>query len=273
MAEYLWLIWPISVGIGLIVVGGVIASTVRRIRRSALGTIVNAVSRELMRNGGSMDQVNLSPDASPRSLSGMNETYKPQIERDFPTLNINELMSMSECLLRSYFDDIDSDKSVSRSLHDVGLAYKFKEGRLIPLTSSLVKTISLDKANNESEQRKTYFSRVRIHRTVINQYSRRAATAVIVFQTALEYLHYVKENDIVSLGNPDRIQQVRYNVEWLYVIDESKLSSSETQALSLNCPSCAAPITSVSSRSCEYCGVSIEPIDIRLWRADKIYSI
>ena len=37
MGEYLWLIWPISIGIGLIVIGGVIASTVRRIRRSALG--------------------------------------------------------------------------------------------------------------------------------------------------------------------------------------------------------------------------------------------
>lgn len=273
MAEYLWLVWPISIGLGLIVIGGVIASTVRRIRRSALGTIVNAVSKELIRNGGEIDKINLNQDNGPKSLSGMNETYKPQIERDFPTLNVNELMSMSECLLRSYFDDLDSGKSTSRSVQDSGMDYKFKEGKPIPLTPSLAKTISLEKENNENERRKPYFNSVRIHKTVINQYSRKAATAVIVFQTALEYLHYFKENDIVTIGNPDRIQQVRYNVEWLYVIDESKLNSSETQALSLNCPSCAAPITSVSMRSCEYCGVSIEPIDIRLWRADKIYTI
>lgn len=273
MGEYLWLIWPISIGIGLIVIGGVIASTVRRIRRSALGTIVNAVSRELQRNNGSLDQITLNQDTGPKSLSGMNETFKPQIEKDFPTLNIKELMSMSECLLQSYFEDIDTDNQTLRHLRDVEREYKFKNGRPIPLTPSLMKNISMEKANNESERRKPYFANVRIHRTVINHYSRRAATAVIVFQTALEYLHYVKENDIVILGNPDRIQQVRYNVEWLYVIDESKLNSSETQALSLNCPSCAAPITSVSSRNCEYCGVSIEPIDIRLWRADKIYTI
>ena len=121
---------------------------------------------------------------------------------------------MSECLLQSYFEDIDTDNQTLRHLRDVEREYKFKNGRPIPLTPSLMKNISMEKANNESERRKPYFASVRIHRTVINHYSRRAATAVIVFQTALEYLHYVKKNDIVSLGHPDRISRFD-NVEWL----------------------------------------------------------
>ncbi len=170
---------------------------------------------------------------TPKSLSGMDAVLIPKINKDFPSINIDELKKVAENAIILYFESL-----------------KDKELKEIPNASdklnNMISSLILDNKNT--------FKDVKIHRTVINAYDNRNGICTITLQTALEY---VKDSKKV---------QDRLNTDLIYIYDDKKGN------VSLNCPNCGAPITKIGIKVCEYCNTGIVEMLSKTWKINDIYQ-
>jgi len=137
--------------------------------------------------------------------------------------------------------------------------------KAIKLVAQIQRTI----ASLAVDGRIEYFEKIKIHRTGIKSYQKNAGTCVITLQTAIEYLHYIKQNGIVVSGSQQTFEQDRYDLSIIYIQDASQLPSYATNAISINCPNCGAPVKGLGNKHCDYCGSAIQAIDIRIWRINQ----
>ncbi len=205
--------------------------------KGTLKEFFNADSlREAFNNSGIQDQ------DTPKSLSSMESIYSSKIKKDFPNLNINELKAKAESVIEKAFDGIEQrDKDTFKEL-----------GRINTFIVSRI-----DEANNTN----THYSACKVHRTVINRYENHSGVATIYFQSSFEYIRKV--------GEDQRKIQSRMNTEFIYIVDESKVSKKE-KTIGLNCPNCGAPLKGVGQRVCKYCGSGTEDIVKRTWTINNI---
>ena len=205
--------------------------------KGTLKEFFNADSlREAFNNSGIQDQ------DTPKSLSSMESIYSSKIKKDFPNLNINELKAKAESVIEKAFDGIEQrDKDTFKEL-----------GRINTFIVSRI-----DEANNTN----THYSACKVHRTVINRYENHSGVATIYFQSSFEYIRKV--------GEDQRKIQSRMNTEFIYIVDESKVSKKE-KTIGLNCPNCGAPLKGVGQRVCKYCGSGTEDIVKRTWAINNI---
>ena len=172
----------------------------------------------------------------------MESIYSSKIKKDFPNLNINELKAKAESVIEKAFDGIEQrDKDTFKEL-----------GRINTFIVSRI-----DEANNTN----THYSACKVHRTVINRYENHSGVATIYFQSSFEYIRKV--------GEDQRKIQSRMNTEFIYIVDESKVSKKE-KTIGLNCPNCGAPLKGVGQRVCKYCGSGTEDIVKRTWTINNI---
>lgn len=202
-----------------------------------------------------------------KSVSSATSLYLPQIHRDFPEFNYNDMKVRAENVLTSYLMAIDArDPSVltegSRELYD----------------ALRLKLDSLRDAGLKEE-----FDQVKVHRTEIYRYEKRDGRCTIVFQSSVQF-HYacvatadmtdekgqVRPAGTVLYGNSDRWTQARYNVALVYVQDRDKVEDERDRGEGLNCPNCGAPITNTGQKLCAYCGSAIVPFNIRVWAFHEI---
>lgn len=179
-----------------------------------------------------------------KSLSSMEPMYKTYLEKDFPGININELKSLVEESLTYYFTAINK-----------------KDANSFKMDCDTVKSKIINIVEND---KKTMFNDLKIHRTVINKYEKKNGVATIIFQSSLEY--YKTDKEVTN----QKIQ-ARYNTEFIYVIDASKVSENQ-KSLGLNCPNCGASIKSIGEKYCDYCGTGIKEIIKRSWVVNNIYE-
>lgn len=274
----------------IVIIAAVVGTLVMSVIR-AIHSIERAASSKAIQLVGDMAQELLSGDTAdlslelmatqkPRSISDMTSVYAPQLSRDFPDLNVNQLISAAENKLCSALmaiqetstlgidnrDDISESASAEENFSGAD-----EHGRPVFLgaTPDFAAQIQRHIESLASENKEEYFRRVKIHKTGINSYSRNAGTCVITLQTAIEYLHYIKQNGMVVSGSEQTLEQARYDLSLIYVQDESRLQSSETTAVGVTCPNCGAPVRGLGQRICEYCGSAMQSIDIRIWRMNK----
>ena len=110
---------------------------------------------------------------TPKSVSAMTSVYLPQIVRDFPDFNYNEMKSRANSLLVSYLRSIDENKVLD-------LEYANEE-----LKNRLEKYLGMLNEQDIHEN----FDMIKIHRTEIMSYRKDPGRCVITFQTALECMH------------------------------------------------------------------------------------
>ena len=190
-----------------------------------------------------IEKSNIEDAETPKSLSSMESIYLPKIKKDFPSLNINELKSQAESVILKSFDGIEKREKDSFIQNDKINTY---------INNRIDEAINTD----------THYSSTKVHRTVINKYENNSGVATIYFQTGFEYNKKV--------GN-DRMKKVqsRINTEFIYIVDESKVSKHE-KTIGLNCPNCGAPLKGVGQRVCKYCGSGTEDIVKRTWAINNI---
>lgn len=181
---------------------------------------------------------------TPKSLSSMESISLNQIKKDFPDLNINELKSVVE---KSILDCLGAIESKDVNKIDI------KSDKVISWIKSKIK----DLRNKEIK-----YDKIKFHRTVINRYEKEGGIATIYFQSALEYFY--KENNEIG-----RKVQDRFKLEFIYIIDESKVEESKI-VLGLNCPNCGAPITSLGEKVCNYCDTGIKDLIKKTWTLNNI---
>lgn len=183
-----------------------------------------------------INEAKLEDQELPKSLSSMDSIYLEQIEKDFPSMNINELKRESERLLLDVFKAIEN-KDCS----------KIKEGKI----KSFV-----DKKISENENKSVKYKDFKIHKTVISKYYKREGIATVYFGISFQYLF---DDGLSSVKVQDRAM-----IEYIYVFDVDKVPI-KNKLLGINCPNCGAPIKTLGDKNCSYCHSKIINLVKKTW--------
>ncbi len=269
----------------IFVVGILVMNVIRAVRafRSAANSkavqIAAEMAQEILSGDAGDISIDLLSSQKPRSISDMTSVYAPSIARDFPDLNLKQLISSAGDKLCAALYAIMEGTSDGSGLPSSAAGFSGDEslsgesghdGYLyLGATSAFAAQIQRQIEALTAEDKNEYFERVRIHKTGIKSYTKNAGTCSITLQTAIEYLHYITQNGVVVSGSRQTVEQARYDISLIYVHDESMLASSQTTAVSVTCPNCGAPARGLGLRACEYCGSALETIDIRIWRINQ----
>ncbi len=215
----------------------------RALRKSNLANLASALGAE-MKSG----QLRIQREM-PKSLSGLDRFYLPQIEKAFGDLNIEEFRKHAEVLLLTMLESLEH-RDIGL-LYDAGPSYKAQLEQVIEDMKSSGQSITVDDA--------------KIHKTVISNFKNTASAAEITFQSGLEarLLHLDKDGQILQ-GSRDELSQLRYEQTLIYVIDPELYQETTKTVLAANCPNCGAPADPLAG-SCAYCGSFTNVIPLRLW--------
>lgn len=216
------------------------------------------ISRTLFGTDSFLEGWNRQADVlakTPKSVSGMTRVFAPRIEKDFPDFNLSQFKHKAENMLISALQAVDAE--------DVSL---LKEP-----TKELKKQVESEILQNRAEGVKEIFERIRIHRTEITDYVKRDGTCKIVFQSAVEHMHYKTRDGKIIEGDAKRLTQTKYNVEVIYIQDENLVKIDN--AVGTTCPSCGAPVKKLGAMYCEYCGLAVTPINLKVWTLHKYYEV
>jgi len=275
----------IIVVIVVVVVGVLVMNVIRAVHnlRRAAGSqaaqLVGKLAEEILTGDSEGISIDLS-SREPRSISDMTSVYAPAIAKDFPDLNVRQLISSAENKLyaalyaiaegsaaqtgtRTRTGDFSSDEEI------ISGEEKAEDAFFLGVTPDFAAQIQRQIDSLTQNDRSEHFERIKIHRTGIHSYQKNAGTCAITLQTAIEYLHFIKQNGIVISGSQQMPEQARYNISLIYIQDLSRLSSSSTNAVGVTCPNCGAPVKGLGHRQCEYCGSAVQAIDIRIWRMNQ----
>lgn len=182
-----------------------------------------------------------------RSISGMTSLLKPTIRKDFPDFNENELYSMCESSLRKIFNAIEEQNNDYVSD--------------MPLIRNSVSNIIEDYKNANLT---VHYDDVEFHQFAIANYERKDGMATVTVTTSVGYFFKkIKEEKIIG-GDTKFKKQTRYKCEFVYIYDETKVSS-DAKVLAINCPNCGAAISSLGHKHCEYCGTGVKEVNLKSW--------
>lgn len=221
----------------------VIGNFVRQLRDSAAAGLLDAF-RQDVESGEFARRLQ-----EPKSLSGMDSIYGPQISRDFPELNIEELKHRAENLVITTLAAISSgDFAV---LSEKSELYNHR------LTSYLAGLQSVGETESLTQPA--------VHRIVISDYRKDAGTCRIGFELAVSALYERRDPAGRIIGGGSGRSQLKCQVQALYIQDQARVSQPEMQAMAFNCPNCGAPVGSIGTRQCQYCGSAVEPLNSRVW--------
>lgn len=118
-------------------------------------------------------------EQTPKSVSAMTSIFLPKIMKDFPEFNYDEMRAMSKDVLTGWLMAIDS-MNVARLKYD-GTDLRTKlEQHIMKLSSK-----------NMHE----HYENIKIHRTEISNYKKTKGRCIITFQSSVEALHYITDEN------------------------------------------------------------------------------
>lgn len=244
-----WMVFLAAAGV--ISVGGYVAyrGIKRKIERFSLAVFGNKSLTKGLEN-----QADLLAE-TPKSVSGMTRVFEPQIRRDFPDFNLVQFKNKVENMLVMALQAITEE--------DTGLLPEVSEELRAQVENRI--------ADNRAAGQREVYSRIKVHRTEIANYTKKDGTCVITFQSAVEHYHYKEKNGKILSGEKERKEQTKYNTELVYIQDE-KLAKTDN-AVGTTCPNCGAPVTKLGAMYCEYCGLAVTPINLKVWTLHRFYEV
>lgn len=205
-----------------------------------------------------IEQVENEYASTPKSIAAMTSLYLPQITKDFPDFNYEEMRERSRNVLNSFLLGL-MNQNVSM------LQYGNTE---------LKNQLSNEIGGLQAKGYKEYFDDILMHRTEISGYRKTSGRCVITFQSSVQYKHYIKdENRNIVEGSETKLFQSKYNVDMIYIQDRSLVENELDDALAVNCPNCGAPLTSLGAKHCEYCGSPIMELNIHAWSFSSVKEL
>ncbi|MBO4981896.1 MAG: zinc ribbon domain-containing protein [Lachnospiraceae bacterium] len=236
----------------LLVLAGIIYYAYTRIREK-----VRQFSTVMLGNASiteGIKQRDLEVANTPRSVGSATGLYLPQIMKDFPEFHYDEMKTRAENVLMSYLRCIDG-----------GSAASLTEG-----TNELRDKLKMRIQMLKSQGQREHFESIRIHRTEIREYRKTKGRCSIVFQSAVQYIHYVEKDGQILRGRKDLTDQSKYNVEVIYIQDPDLVENIKDAGLAMNCPNCGAPLPGLGAKKCEYCDSPVLEINIRTWNFSSV---
>lgn len=185
---------------------------------------------------------------TPKSLSSMTSIYLPQIQKDFPEFNWNEFKPQIQNAIINRLNAIDSRNALLVS--DLDIVYA-------------------DVKNLLNQSFIPHYKEIRAYDTVISSYKKQDGTCMIVTETSIEYYFYIEDGNKILKGSKQRKKQTSYLAQLIYIQDPEKAGENVASTV---CPNCGAPITTLGNKYCEYCGSSVEPINVKAWKISSIYE-
>lgn len=192
---------------------------------------------------------------TPKSVSGMTRVFEPQIRRDFPDFHLDQFRHKVENMLVSAFTAVTEERPEL----------------LLDTSQELYNQVKNQIDGNRAAGIREVYQQVRVHQTEITNYQKRDGTCVITFQSAVEHYHYKEQNGTVIWGERERKQQTKYNTELVYIQDE-KLAKIDN-AVGTTCPNCGAPVTNLGNMRCEYCGLVVIPVNLKVWTLHRYNEV
>ena len=191
-----------------------------------------------------VEQAKKEDESTPKSLSSMDSLYLTKIKEDFPDLNINELKRECEKNILDYFHAIENKNSTT-----------VKSGKI---------KSNIDKKIQEYKDKKISFRAIHFHKTVVSKYESDGGVATITFGSSLQYELYVD-------GAFERKVQDRFRIQYIYIIDSSKLGK-YSKVMEIRCPSCGSVDIDFKLHKCKYCGTYVQDIVKRVWYCNDLVS-
>lgn len=250
--EEFWMITVIVLVLLAFIVGGAlylffaVRARAKKLSRELYGTsdITEAMKR-----------AKLEVAETPKSLSAMTRIELPRIVKDFPAFNYDEMKERAENVLAGYLLGIAGKNTGALS----GVTSELKE--------QLEQRIEMLEAGNLTE----HYDRLKVHRTEIKRYTKKAGRCIVTFQSALESVHYVTDIDNnVIRGDREFKEQARFETDMVYIQDRDIVENRYDDAKGLVCPNCGAPVTDLGVKVCRYCGRGIVEYNINVWSFDNI---
>lgn len=196
------------------------------------------------------EQIEAEYAVTPKSVSAMTSLYLPRITRDFPEFSYDEMKEKAQNVLTSFLLAVND----------------FNPGKLTEGNSELKNKLENTIAILKNKDQREHFDNIKIHRTEISGYTKKAGRCIITMQTSVQYYHYITDNSgrVIS-GSKDVLFQSKYETDLIYIQDRALVEGDLGDAEGLNCPNCGAPITNLGSKFCEYCGTGVVTYNIHVW--------
>ena len=235
----------------------VIWQKIRNFSRNVFGT--DSLAEGLERQADSLAM-------TPKSVSGMTRIFAPQIQRDFPEFHLEEFRDKVENVLVAALQTIGAGAPFSGTfsgLEDADDVAKLSEDFKFQVKSRI--------AANKTAGIAEHYEQIKVHQTEITNYVRQQGKCVITFQSAVGHIHYKEKDGTVTEGDKNRLEQTKYNVELMYIQDETL--AGEGNAFGTTCPNCGAPVTRLGAMYCEYCGSAVTPVNVKVWSVHSFYEV
>lgn len=187
--------------------------------------------------------------ARQKDVSGMTRLLEEPIQRDFPDFNKSLLFSLIEKNLSKIFTALEN-RSTNEIKSDSDLDFMY---------SKLADKIE----DMKNEGIKLKFDEVVFHRHAIKKYDKKNGMATITTSSSVEYFYSsnIKNEKVYD----DVKKQTRYTCEFVYVYDEEKVGY-DKDTFGIHCPNCGAPLKGLGSGNCMYCGIHVEPVNLKVWK-------
>lgn len=192
---------------------------------------------------------------TPKSVSGMTRIFGPQIARDFPEFSLEQFKNKVENSLVAALAAVSAGDA----------------GALNGVSEELRRQVENQIAGNEREKIHEVYTQVKVHQTEVANYQKKNGTCVITFQSAVEHYHYKEKEGKLIWGEKERKQQTKYNTELMYIQDERLVDGGN--AVGTTCPNCGAPIGQLGMMRCEYCGLAVTPVNLKVWNLHRYYEV
>lgn len=211
------------------------------IGKSAFKEVIGA-----MKNAKDLEKQEYS---RPKDVSGMTKLLEEPIQRDFPEFNKSLLFSLIEKDLRKIFTTIEN-KSTKDIKNDPDLDFMYSK------LSDQVQDMKDHGINIKYDD-------IVFHRHAIKKYEKKNGMATITTSSSVEYFY--SSNIKNEVTHADVKKQTRYTCEFVYVYDEGKIGYGK-EIFGVHCPNCGAPLRKLGAGNCDYCGIHVEPINLKAWK-------
>lgn len=191
---------------------------------------------------------------TPKSVSGMTRILRPQIERDFPDFSLDQFINKAENFLAAALSAVSSGDA----------------GGLADVSEEALRQVENRIADNRKAGIRETYTQIKVHQTEVANYRKSSGSCVITFQSAVEHYHYREKDGRLVSGDRERKEQTKYNTELVYIQDEQLAGGS---AVGTVCTNCGAPVSQLGNLRCEYCGLVVTPVNLKVWKLHSYYEV
>ena len=266
----------ICVGGGLLLILAVIL-IIRSIRNafknSLLGQIMEGVKNEVKEGKVGPEDFKINQAlATPKSVSDLSTALIPQINRDFPDLNVSQMQSAAQAVMVKSLDLL-TQMTMGGNGDTIDRIQTQLAGCGIGVTRSMSEELWHRVEAARSEGKTLVYRDVIVHKGGINAYQKSSSTVEITFQYSLQCLQYQERNGKFISGNRATPTQTRYNVKVINILDADRFAWEDIKGVGFTCPHCGAPVKHLGNDVCSFCGTAIKTVDMRIWLVDKLIEI